>query len=293
MAGVDGLRQVTMAVERPHDAWGEDMDEAQILLLRAYEKARLSGKPNWTSMTTAVLKNRLLALTDGTFDEAEYGASNFTEFVLQNQSILSLDRSVFPPLVELIETTSISHPPADVAVAESGYRIRSDLWRAVLDYSSGTQYVWDVAASLAIPADKNDNERTIPTATQSVQRKWREAFRNTIEGTTNAEEESQINSWIDRHLAASHLPDRLMAKWNDCFREHVRNHLLNWFSESDLNPPDDLISPFKRKSDVLSPETEGLREFVLSVIRTMTHEELTRLLLPPAAVLRSQRSLSS
>ena len=39
-------------------------------------------------MTTAVLKNRLLDLTGGTFDEAAYGATTFMDFVLRNEDTL-------------------------------------------------------------------------------------------------------------------------------------------------------------------------------------------------------------
>ena len=267
------------------------MNEAETLLFRAYERARLSGKPNWNRMTTAVLKNRLLDLTEGTFDEARFGASNFSEFVRLNHGMLSLDRSVFPPLVTLIGTKSVTQPH-DVAVVEPSYRIRPDLWKAALDYSSGIRYVWDAAANQAVPAEGRDGGRTITPATKSVQRAWREDFRSTIEGKFSVEEESQISSWIDEHLAASHLPDRFIGKWNECFRNRIRLHLLNWFSEVRLDPPDDLSTPYKGSPLGISPETEGLREFVLSVVREMNHEELAGLMLPPAAVFRLKSTLS-
>ena len=63
------------------------MQEAQQLIVSAYERARSSGKLDWNKMTMAVLKNRLLDLTQGAFDETTYGATSFTDFVLHNADI--------------------------------------------------------------------------------------------------------------------------------------------------------------------------------------------------------------
>ena len=227
------------------------------------------------------------------FDEAEYGASNFTAFVLKNKDVLLLDRSSFPPLVELVGATPRPQPYDDDTHVNEGYRIRPDIWKAALDYSSGTQYVWDVDSRQAIPAQGRDGEQIISTITESVQREWREAFRTKIKDTTTADEADQIELWIDKHLGASHLPDRLEKRWIDCFRDRVRNHLSQWFSDADLPLPEDLIARFQRKSSIISRETEALREFVLSVVRTMTHDELSGLMLQASAVLRLKRSWSS
>ena len=62
-------------------------------------------------MTTAVLKNRLLDLTGGTFDEAAYGATTFMDFVLRNEDTLAVDRSTAPPLVELRNPALLRNRP--------------------------------------------------------------------------------------------------------------------------------------------------------------------------------------
>ena len=87
-------------------------------------------------MTVAVLKNRLLDLTDRTFKESDYGSGTFWEFVKGNKDILILDETTTPP-VAILKGVS----PDDHASAQS--RIRPDLWRAVLDFSSGDMYFWD------------------------------------------------------------------------------------------------------------------------------------------------------
>ena len=239
-------------------------------------------------MTTAVLKNRLLDLTEGTFDEAAYGATAFMDFVVRNTETFLVDRSTVPPLVEL--RNAPSHQPADETVdVSTSYRIRPDLWKAALDYSSGTQYVWDVARLRAVPSAGRRGGPPISPATEDLQRRWRQQFLNEVKQTLTEEENDQIDRWLQQHLGVAHLPVRLMSKWNSSFRDRVREHLLRWFAESNLQPPDDMISAGGGVSGS-SPETEALREPVLSVVREMNRDELSRLTLPPGAVLRARQS---
>ena len=268
------------------------MQTAQQLIAQAYEQARRSGKQNWNKMTTAVLKNRLLDLTGGTFDEAAYGADTFMDFVLSNEETLVVDRSTAPPLVEL-RNAAPSPQPSDGAVhVTAAYRIRPDLWKAALDYSSGTRYVWDVARRRAVPSAGRDGELIISTVTEDIQRRWRQQFIDDIEQTLTEEETDQIDLWLEQHLGVSHLPVRLVSNWNRSFCDSVRKHLLQWFAESNLQPPDDIVSTDGRASSS-SPETEALRELVLSIVRKMTRNELSGLTLPSESVLRATRSSRS
>jgi len=65
--------------------------------------ARHTRKPDWYRMSAAVLKNRLLLLTDRQFDEADYGASTFNAFLKTGTGFVSLDPSTHPPTVLLID----------------------------------------------------------------------------------------------------------------------------------------------------------------------------------------------
>ena len=128
------------------------MEDATLLIQQAFERAKVSGKPDWHRMTTAVLKNRLLDLTGNTFNEAKYCADTFTAFVLRYSDIVHLDRSKFPPIVQLRDAELDTLAPGYVETASNRVRVRSDLWQAVLDYSSGTRYVWDEAKKQALPS---------------------------------------------------------------------------------------------------------------------------------------------
>lgn len=62
-------------VDPPGQAPGS-LDDARELVLRAFAWARASGRENWRVMTVALLKNRLLDLTEKKFDESRWGAGS-------------------------------------------------------------------------------------------------------------------------------------------------------------------------------------------------------------------------
>jgi hypothetical protein len=100
-------------------------NEARGLILQAFRMARDSGKADWRRMAVAVLKNRLLQLTRGAFSETAFGAQTFPEFVLRDAEITRLDKSTWPPIVEL--TVDLPQRAEDVAPPVAGQgRVRSD-----------------------------------------------------------------------------------------------------------------------------------------------------------------------
>ena len=96
------------------DSWAEPeetmTEESRTLIERAFAKAQESGRADWHKMTVAVLKNRLLDLTERSFRESDYGASTFLEFVRSHDDILELDTTATPPLATLKGATSPSLP---------------------------------------------------------------------------------------------------------------------------------------------------------------------------------------
>ena len=269
----------------------EKLQDAQHLIVGAYQQAHRSGKQDWCRMTAAVLKNRLLDLTGRSFDEAQYGASSFMDFVSRYPNMLQVDVSVFPPIVELRGTEAARLSSAGNDYTPTAYYVRSDLWQAVLDYSSGTTYVWDLDTKEARPIRDFDPSPTIDPVTADLQRQWRQEFldevRHALELTHM--EVSQTNEWIRLQLGTPRLPTRLIPRWNRLFRDKVRDHIRGWFSESGLEPPGDMVSSSGRRSADSSCGREDLRELVISVVRKMTREELSGLSLPIEAVLRATR----
>src|SRR5262249_7211649 len=138
----------------------------------AFEQARSSGKPDWFRMTIAVLKNRLLTLTNREFHESHYGVHTMRDFVGLARDTVNIDSSTYPPIVTLLsaETEQIEKRP----VTKS--RVRPDLWRAVLDYSHGYTFVWDTDTKSAREALPADAFPVLPTISENELRSWRTSF---------------------------------------------------------------------------------------------------------------------
>ncbi len=170
-------------------------------------------------MTTAVMKNRLLDLTDRTFDEADWGATTTREFVERLAPTLALDFSTRP-------TTVILHPDIDVSDQETvvaveparrrgDWRIRQDLWDAVVDCVSGHAYVWD--GSHATPRAPEDLEKNfavlLPTVTPEELTAWRESFASEVRATVDSDLQTELDRWRRSAASSQMLPQRYRNRW--------------------------------------------------------------------------------
>lgn len=63
---------------------------ARALIEQAFEDARRTGRPDWHTMTIAVLKNRILT-RNRSFQERDYGARTIAGFVRRYPDLLLLD----------------------------------------------------------------------------------------------------------------------------------------------------------------------------------------------------------
>lgn len=121
-----------------------ELQNAHQSIARAFEQARRSGKPDWWKMAIPVLKNRLLQITDRKFTEADYGARSFREMLRNMSELIQVHDTPLPGHVTLRSAATADLPADDSKVPQR--EIRPDLWDAMLDFSSGTRYVWDEAA---------------------------------------------------------------------------------------------------------------------------------------------------
>jgi hypothetical protein len=265
-----------------------DVDSrARNLIMQAFEIAHRSGRPDWRTMTVAVLKNRLLNLTERSFREKDYGARTITEFVRRYPDLLLLDDSSTPPKVTLHATTT---RPAAPSVAEQS-RIRPDLWNAMVDYQSGLTYVWD--GLMALPLEVSASTRTegtqvLPTISVDDTDTWRREFLIDHEDLIGDDPNTigQARRWAENRLGTRYLPASLRTPWNNEFKRRVLDRLTTWFAEQGLLLPADLLQarPVVRNQNVAA---DTLRQLVLKCVSVMTEDELRQLSLPPSAVLRA------
>ena len=272
------------------------MKDAKTLVRQAFQQARVSGKPDWYRMTVAVMKNRLLNLTKREFDESQFGTNSIAEFLVLCEDILFLDTTVVPPMVELRESELRNNAEWNENLVHAAGRVRGDFWQAVIDYSSGTQYVWDANENQVVAGGTELDGPIVPSIDSTMLRDWRSEFFDEVrEGSgVTVEQETRTKGWVQMFLPTSSLPSHMISSWNRFLRDKVHEWLLIWFNESGLDPPSDLfaISPPapRRQRQRGAEEGQALRRFVLRVVGEMTERELQQLTLPARAVLRVTRT---
>jgi hypothetical protein len=267
--------------------------DLQQLIRSAFDIARRSGRSDWQQMSAAVLKNRLLDLTNRTFDERDYGAQSIGDLVRKMPDLLLVDESTRPPTVKLL-TAGSSLVKIESA---AGSRIRSDLWHAIIDYRSGKQYVWD--GSVAVPqegsaGDESDSQ-VMPTITADAMDRWRSEFSNQVRPLVADDDsiQAELDRWQAERLPTLELPALLRGRWNATLNEHVASTLSEWFNGQSIPVPSDLMQSGRDSNSKSRRPTKAavdeLRDLVMRCVRVMTDEELRELRLPPAAVLRSRQ----
>ena len=264
------------------------MEDGRQLILQAFEQARASNKADWYRMTPAVLKNRILNVTRGTFTESHYGATSFSDFVSGFSDVVTAFGSGVHTIVELNETERGRLTQGGSERRSQRARVRSDLWRAALDYASGSRYVWDASERQARPEVPGDEYSVIKTLSVDEQQEWREAFFHEQSGLgdLSTSDQEHFKNWLENGLPTTELPVSLVPRWNRYLRDSVHTHLVKWFEEAGLSPPPDLLTT-PVEPPARSVETEALRRLVIRVIEQMTDRELSDLVLPPRAVLRA------
>jgi len=259
------------------------------LIRRAFEAARSSGKTDWAVMTTPVLKNRMLILSDRTFDQADWGAETVIEFVKLFGDIVELDLTTHPATVRLIDAEVDEVPEPDQPLGPRR-RIRADLWDAVLDYSSGSLYVWSDGEAVAVASVGDDDVRPrLPTVSPDEFRGWRESFVACLPEKVVPPFVERLDSWKARGRTVD-LPPRFRNTWTGYMKQRVLDALQTWFAANSIAVPDDLVqevdAPTKRAG---SDEAEHLRAFVISCVESMSSGELERLLIPASVLARMKR----
>lgn len=269
-----------------------DIDVARRLVLQAFETARSSGRDDWRAMTVAVLKNRLLDLTDGAFKETDYAAPTFGYFVNLFPDLLEVEvQEKRQPLVRLRDTAlpELTNLPSHKIPPAAYTRLRQDLWRAFFDFRSGRTYVWDVGRAVAEPGVPDATHVLVPTLSPVEEAQWREEFLANLVDLLAPEEKAAASEWQEKRLGTDALPAQLRGPWNGYLRVHVEEKIRQFFESEGLDvPPDLLTTPEERPRSDRASDTARLRSFVQRCVNEMTHDELAALPLPAGVVLRVQ-----
>lgn len=251
-------------------------DDSRNLIRLAFEQAKNSGRPHWYRMDVGVLKNRILLLTNRGFRESDYGALTFLEFVRSHRDVLELDETPWPPAVTL-KGVHQDRPASEPART----RVRPDLWRAVMDFSRDTPYVWDNDECVAKLADDSAADGLVmPTITAEQFTQWKKSF---ADGVEDSGQDARFNDWVEHLRPAIFLSPHLRHRWYDHLKKEVENQLIAWFQRQNLPLPADLIEPLH---GVVPAPDEELRRRLIACVRSMTIDELERVQIPSSALLR-------
>jgi hypothetical protein len=314
---------MTDGSDRPPETGEQDeqLDEFRTLVRTAFEQALNSGKPDWEVMTSAVLKNRLLSLTKKEFSQERYGSPSFINLVRRIPDLLEIIDDQPPFRVKIkaditgpgVSEILSEEPAGEIAIAEAtperpprtGWhriRVRDDLWRSILDYSSGSTYILDDNAGIARPEEPTDsNLPKIPTVSREQLRSWRQEFVQSLAEPIKTRFADELQVWISHGGHQTDLPRPVRNQWVEFLKIKVSGRLTDWFKSQDKTPPDDMLQ-VSRIHDVLpneaideAVETRQLRDFITRAVRTMTREELAAIMLPASVLLRvsSERSNKS
>lgn len=257
------------------------------MIQSAFNLARESGSLDWQTMTTAVLKNRLLDLTDRGFKEADWGAGSFRDFVAQFDDVVVPIPGTHPQEVRLLGDLAASSDSAsgdESLDLGPGRNIRSDLWDAILDYSSGRKYWWNGERVVSDEEDAAPQGELLPTLSEEEFKAWRQEFVQ-VQSRENSEYASFLYGWLERAEPLAQLPTGLRIPWVVELKRRVLTHLEEWFEAKDLPLPPDLVTHSRPKKRT---DTDLLRDQVLAVVRSMSREELESLMLPASALLRAR-----
>lgn len=254
--------------------------DAKDLVIAAFESARKANRPDWYRMTSAVLKNRILAIRES-FELRDYGVATFPEFIRLCEDTVEYDPSTRPPSV----TFKHHSGPERQQRRMDQWRIRPDLWKAAMD--PGTKYVWDAGTELAREAtDGDDGGLVFSSVTPEDLKAWRDAFYNQHASGVSDDVRERLGEWRD-DLRQKTVPQSLYLLWNEFQKQRVMGHLGRWFKERQLSVPVDIREDIV--GGVIPTNVTALRRMIVRVVHVMTQRELEDLRLPAAAVHRAQR----
>lgn len=292
------------------DSQHADLDEFRALVRAAFEQALNGGKANWQEMTSAVLKNRLLNLTQGQFTEHRYGSPTFIHLVRRVPDMLDVLNDSPPftlrikvPLTEQGDvgrtTEGLPQPVSEdtfTTLTGSDWRkarIRDDLWHAIIDYGSGNAYVLDSDTGRTRPRTSDDSDLPeAPTVSRDDVASWRREFIASLESPAKDRFADELEAWAQGRGRQSDLPRAVRGHWAEFVKTRVSHLLLAWFKALGQPPPTDMIQ-IAEGHRTSTPEaidevvqTRQLRDYIIRAVRMMTYEELAQIPLPASVLLR-------
>ena len=263
-------------------------------IVAAFEAARDRQKVDWFEMSVAVLKNRILDMTNRQFREADYGVDSFRDFLNLYPELVEIDLTRRTPFARLRGMSSAERSPQrDSSQMRSAVRwtIRPDLWKAVVDFRSGSKYAWRAGRAEVVESATGVLEPMLPTLQPDELQSWRADFVQSLPDPVRVAFESELARWRDVSHSTGALPAHLGGRWTGYFKNLVLDRLEKWFADNSIPQPGDLVErPDSSRPSDGSSALEQLRRLVSRYVDLMTEEELLGLQIPVSVLRRVDRA---
>lgn len=216
----------------------KDREKALRLVEAVFDRAAKRGNRQLITMGLPVLKNRLLDATERQFQTKDFGArsiADFASWLAPELSEISTGLYAFRGFARAAEvrsSTSIetAELPQTAFPMISGMRIREDLWRAFIDYTGGSTYVWDVETGVARKGEPSARALLIPTASPAEIGQWRSDFADEHTRGIGQADLVLLQQWQEQGLPSNYLPGSLQRSWNRALSAKVRERIDNFFT---------------------------------------------------------------
>jgi hypothetical protein len=107
--------------------------------------------------------------------------------------------------------------------------VRQDLWDAIVDYWSGTRYIWDEAQGVARRALPDEPLPTFPTLTKRLAEEWREDFLRSSVDELLDKDQKVLSAWKVHKFRTNLLLDNVRQSWNKDLTRRVKRRVDEFF----------------------------------------------------------------
>lgn len=255
-------------------------------------------------MRVAVLKNRLLQMTNGQFDQSRYGEGSMVSILGQIPDVVDVVSSTTLRLADSqVESASEPEPgkgpsddtqstPTQGPKAWRGLRIRDDLWKAIVHWDDGSIYIWDSESAIARAKEITDPDGfELPTISRDDLAHLRNEFAYSRSASETPHVKVVLEEWAKGPGGASDLPRIYRGPWLEYLKNHVYDLVLHWFKDRGIPLPDGLLLRAESRGeadpavkDVVM--TRVLRSFLIDAIGVMTYEQMASLQVPAEVLLK-------
>lgn len=285
---------------------GEQFDRGTPEIQAAFEllvKTVSSWRQSGRKTTSAGVKSGMREL-DPAFDESALGFADFSSFLEEAAGCGKISKYRQPNGHWLILMPG-EEPSEPATPPHESYRLRPDLWNALIDWDAHYLRKWDKDRGRAFMYPVDDEgvvlwesrpERfcDIPSTTQARQMEWMHEFARTTPDLVRPRLEASLGAGMMGAFRKELVEVGLLGGWQNYLQHKIVEHALAWANECGV-PSRDILAAQKNVnhdtgggdsarsatrnvgSPVASQRVDSLRQLVHQAVDRMSLDELASL----------------